>query len=150
MFTRIMVGIDDGFATGNVLTSAIAMAQKFGARLALCHALDDTLLAQQFARVALPDGMASVEASLQSTAMTFLDQAAALVREAGVEVDVRVIESKRENSAELLVRAALEWQADLLIVGAQAHGSVARWFAGGVGEKLAGTSPISLLLVRRT
>ncbi len=148
MFTRIMVGIDDSFATGNVLSSAIEMALKFGAKLALCHALDDTPLAQQFARVALPAGVAPVEASLRATAMEFLDQAAEKAREAGVEVEIQVIESEHDDAAELLARAASAWRADLLVVGAKAHGSMTRFFAGGMGGKLVGIAPTALLVVR--
>ena len=148
MYTRIMVGIDDGFAAGKVLSSAIEMALRFGAKLALCHALDDTPLAQQFARVALPEGLAPVEASLRATAMEFLDRAAAQAREAGLEVDIQVIESEHEDAAELLARAATAWQADLLVVGAQAQGSMARLFAGGIGGKLVGIAPSALLVVR--
>ncbi len=150
MYARIMVGIDDSFAAGNVLTSAIELALKFQAKLALCHALDDTPLAQQFARVALPDGVASVEASLRATAMEFLERAAAQARQAGLEVEIQVVESERDNAAELLARAATAWQADLLVVGAHAHGSMTRLFASGVGEKLVGIAPSALLLVRNS
>ena len=50
MYQRIMVAIDSNFASGKVLDTGIEMARRFGAQLALCHALDDTILAQQFAR----------------------------------------------------------------------------------------------------
>ena len=60
MYARIMAGIDDQFATSTVFATALALARQFDAKLALCHALDQTPLAQHGARVALPDGVAPV------------------------------------------------------------------------------------------
>ena len=148
MYERIMVGIDDDTAANQVLPSAIALAAKFGARLALCHALDATPLAQSFARVALPDGVAPVEASLRATAMEFLEAAAAKVREASVLVEVIVVESECSHAADLLLKAASDWRADLLVVGGHKSSGVARLLVGGLAEQLASKSDISLLLVR--
>ena len=55
MYQRIMVAIGSNVATSPVLEAAIEMAGKFGARLALCHALDDTILSQKTAQVVFPD-----------------------------------------------------------------------------------------------
>lgn len=43
MYKRIMVAVDDAFATDNVLRAAIALATQSGARLAVCHALDGAI-----------------------------------------------------------------------------------------------------------
>ena len=148
MYARIMAGIDDQFATNKVFATAVQLARTLGSRLALCHALDETPLAQHAARAALPDGVAPIVASLRATALEFLDKAAAVAREAGVDVEVKVIESERESAAELLARAAEEWRADLLIVGASASHGVGRLLAENVATRLAAKAPTTLLLVR--
>ena len=148
MYKRIMVAIDDSFAMDQVLSSAIELANKFGAKLAHCHALDETPLAQHGARVALPDGVAPVEASLRAGAMEFLEKAADTVRAAGVEVEIRIVESEHEHTAELLAKAASDWHADLLVVGTHNRRGVARFFVGSVAEQLVGKASTSLLLVR--
>lgn len=148
MYKRIMVAIDSNFAAGKVLDAGVEMARNFGARLALCHALDDTILAQQFARVVFPDGVSPIEDSLRSGATEFLTQAADIARGKGVETEIRLVDSETEHVPELLVRAAAEWQADLLIVGMHASQAVERLLGGSVAEQLVRKAGISLLLVR--
>ena len=77
MYQRIMAAIDSNYANSNVLATAIEVAVKFQAQLALCHALDDTILAQKgVPQVVFPEGMRSIEASLRSSAQEFLMAAA--------------------------------------------------------------------------
>ena len=148
MYQRIMVAIDSNFAAGKGLDTGIEMARRFGARLALCHALDDTMLAQQFARVVLPDGITPIENFLRSGATEFLVQAADMARAKGIEAEIRLIDSETEHVPELLARDAVAWQADLLIVGMHASQGVGRLLGGSVAEQLARKAGVSLLLVR--
>ena len=148
MYQRIMAAIDSGFATSRVLEAGIQMARKFDARLALCHALDDTILAQKGARVALPDGVSPVEDFLYSGAREFMERAVATTREKGVEAEIRLLESEVDHVPEMLVRAATEWQADLLIVGSHGSYGLERFLGGTIAEQLVRKAGISLLLVR--
>ena len=148
MYQRIMVAIGSNVATSPVLEAAIEMACKFGARLALCHALDDTILSQKTAQVVFPDGIRPIEDSLRAGAEAFLNEAAELARQRGVEAEIRLVESESEHVPEMLVRAAAEWQAELLIVGARQSQSVGRLLGGSVAEQLARKAAVSLLLVR--
>lgn len=148
MYQRIMVAIGSNVLTSPVLESAIEMAGKFGARLALCHALDDTILSQKTAQVVFPDGVRAIEDSLRSGAEAFLSEAAAQARQRGVEAEIRLIESESEHVPEMLIRAAAEWQADLLVVGARQSQGVGRLLGGSVAEQLARKAAVSLLLVR--
>jgi len=148
MYQRIMAAIGSNFATSPVLEAAIQMAGKFGARLALCHALDDTILSQKTAQVVFPDGVSPIEDSLRSEAEAFLNDAAELARKSGVETDVRLVESESEHVPEMLARAASEWQADLLVVGARQSQGVGRLLGGSVAEHLTRKAVVSLLLVR--
>ena len=148
MYQRIMVAIGSNVATSPVLEAAIEMAGKFGARLALCHALDDTILSQKTAQVVFPDGVRPIEDSLCSGAEAFLNEVAELARQRGVEAEIRLVESESEHVPEMLVRAAAEWQAELLIVGARQSQSVGRLLGGSVAEQLARKAAVSLLLVK--
>ena len=148
MYQRIMVAIDDGFATGKVLETAIAMAQKFGAKLAICHALDERILSRHEPDVMLPSSFGQVRVNLRSGAHEFLDKAAEVAKNAGVEAEIRLIESDENQVAEMLANAASEWQADLLVVGSHGHRGVERFFVGSVGEQLSRKTRTSLLLVR--
>ena len=135
MYQRIMVAIDDSFATSKVLATAINLAQLSGARLAICHALDQTLFAQKMGEIMLSSSVTAIESTLRGEAQSFVDQAAELARGAGLCVDTRLIESEAKQVAEMLAEAASEWQADLLVVGS-------------VAERLVQKASSSLLLVR--
>ncbi len=148
MYQGIMAAIDSNFATSPVLEAAIQVAGKFGARLVLCHALDETILSQNTAQVVFPDGVRPIEDSLRSDAEAFLKDAAKLARQRGVETDIRLVESESENVPEMLTRAAKELQADMLVVGARQSQGVGRLLGGSVAEQLARKAAVSLLLVR--
>ena len=148
MYQRIMVAIDDSFATSSVLATAIEMARQSGARLSICHALDQTLFAQKMGEIMLSNSVAEIEKNLRGGAQTFVDQAADVARDAGVEVETRVIESEAKQVAEMLAEAAREWQADLLVVGSHGRRGIDRFFVGSVAERLVQKANTSLLLVR--
>ena len=148
MYRRIMVAIDGSDLPSPVLEAAMEMAERFEAKLALCHALDDTILAQQFARVALPDGVSPIEASLRDGARAFLEQAAKIAQERGIDTDIVLVDSESEHVPALLARAAADWQAELLVVGGHGSQGVGRLLGGSVAEQLARKGSVSLLLVR--
>jgi nucleotide-binding universal stress UspA family protein len=148
MYQRIMVAIDDSFATSNVLASAVSVASRFGARLLICHALDETIFAQRTAEIMLSGSVGQVERSLCSGAQAFLDEAAGVARAAGVEVETRLVESEVKQVAEMLADTALAWKTDLLVVGTHGRRGIERFFVGSVAERLVQKASTSLLLVR--
>ena len=148
MYKRIMVAIDDSFANGQTLPAAIELAALSGARLALCHALDQTLFAQRRAEALLSSSVSQAEQNLRSGAQEFLDQAAALARAAGVDVETRIIASEVKQVADMLAMAAVDWQADLLVVGTRSHRGLERFFVDSVGERLVQKVKTSLRVVR--
>ena len=148
MYTRIMAAIDDSFATSKVLDTAIEMAKKFGAKLAICHALDETIFAQGTAATWLSNSVSQVESTLRDSALVFVDEAAKVARAAGLEVEVRLVESEQAHVAEMLANATSEWQADLLVAGTHGRRGVDRFFVGSVAEQLVRKARTSLLLVR--
>jgi len=148
MYTRIMAAIDDSFATSKVLDAAIEMAQKFDAKLAICHALDVTIFAQGTAATWLSNGVSQIESSLRDSALVFVDEAAKVARAAGLDVEIKLVESEQTHVAEMLADASTEWQADLLVAGTHGRRGVDRFFVGSVAEQLVRKARTSLLLVR--
>lgn len=148
MYMRIMAAIDDSFATSKVLDTAIDVARKYGAKLAICHALDVTILAQGTAATWLSNGVSQVENALRHSALVFVDQAASVARAAGLDVEVKLVESEQAHVAEMLANAASEWQAGLLVAGTHGRHGVDRFFVGSVAEQLVRKARTSLLLVR--
>ena len=150
MYQRIMVAIDDSFATSSVLATAIEMAKLSGASLAICHAVDETLFAQRMGEIMLSNSVSAIENNLRGEAQSFLDQAAEVARAAGVAAETRLIASEAKQVADMLAEAASEWQADLLVVGSNGKRGLDRFFVGSVASRLVQKARTSLLLVRAT
>ncbi|MBS1227619.1 MAG: UspA domain protein [Proteobacteria bacterium] len=148
MYQRIMVAIDDSFATSRVLATAIEMAKLSGASLAICHAVDETLFAQKMGEIMLSHSVTAIESTLRGEAQAFLDQAAEVARGAGVAVETRLIASEAKQIADMLAEAAEKWQADLLVVGSNGKRGLDRFFVGSVASRLVQKARTSLLLVR--
>ena len=151
MYQRIMVAIDDSFATSNVLATAIEMAKQSGASLAICHAVDETLFAQRMGEIMLSNSVTAIENNLRGEAKAFLEQAAEVARTAGVAVETRLIASEAKQVADMLAEAAEKWHADLLVVGSNdGKRGLDRFFVGSVAGRLVQKARTSLLLVRAT
>ena len=148
MYQRIMVAIDDSFATSNVLATAIEMAKLSAASLAICHAVDETLFAQKMGEIMLSNSVSAIENNLRGEAKAFLEQAAEVARAAGVAVETRLIASEAKQVADMLAEAASEWRADLLVVGSHGKRGLDRFFVGSVAGRLVQKARTSLLLVR--
>lgn len=148
MYQRIMVAIDDSFATSRVLATAVEMARLSGASLAICHAADETLFAQKMGEIMLSNSVSTIENTLRGEAKAFLEQAAEVARDAGVAVETQLIASEAKQVADMLAEAAEKWHADLLVAGSNDQRGIDRFFVGSVASRLVQKARTSLLLVR--
>ena len=148
MYKRIMVAIDESFMTSRVLETAIELAKAAGARLAICHGVDETIFATRQMEMMLPNSVGKAEYRLRAGAQGFLGKAAETAQAAGVEVEIKLIESEVKHISDMLADAAEEWKADLIVVGTHGRRGMERYFVGSVAERLVRKAETSLLLVR--
>jgi len=148
MYKRIMVAVDESFMTNQVTQAAIELARSNQAQMAICHAIDETLLAQREVAMMLPNSVGKTEARLRLGAQGFLGRLLETARAAGIEAEIRLIESEEKHVSDMLIEAAGEWQADLLVVGSHGRRGIERFFVGSVAERLVRKAQTSLLLVR--
>ncbi len=148
MYKRIMVAVDESFMTSQVMEAAIELAKATGAQVAICHAIDETILAQREVAMMLPNSVGKTEARMRLGAEGFLDRLQQTVRSAGVEAEIKLVESEQKHVSDMLIDAAGEWQADLLVVGTHGRRGIERFFVGSVAERLVRKGQTSLLLVR--
>ncbi|MEF8698452.1 MAG: universal stress protein [Candidatus Accumulibacter sp. UW26] len=148
MYKRIMVAVDESFMTSKVMEAAVQLARSNGAQLAICHAIDETILAQREVAMMLPNSVGKTEARMRLGAQGFLGRLAETARAAGVEAEIRLVESEQKHVSDMLLDAASEWQADLLVVGTHGRRGIERFFIGSVAERLVRKGQTSLLLVR--
>ena len=148
MYERIMIAVDESFMTGQVMESAIELAKATGAQVAICHAIDETIFAQREVAMMLPNSVGKSEARLRLGAEGFLGRLLEVARAAGVKAEIKLVESEQKHVSDMLIDAAAEWQADLLVVGTHGRRGIERFFVGSVAERLVRKAQTSLLLVR--
>ena len=149
MYKRILVALDGGFMTDKVLAEAVALAKQNGAILAVCYALDETILPHvNAASMLATKDKDEVEADLRAAGEKFLAEQVAKAMQQGVSAEAKLVESELKHVSDMLVDVATEWQADLLVVGTHGRRGLERFFVGSVAERLVRKAATSLLLVR--
>ena len=143
MFDRILVPID-GSATSNAgLAEAIRLAQMTSGRLRLVHVLDE---------LAFTGGMevygAEVLKRLQEGGRKILAEGERAATAAGVSVETRLFEAFGDRLADLVAKDALEWHADLIVIGTHGRRGLRRAFLGSDAEQVARHAPVPVLLLR--
>ena len=83
---------------------------------------------------------------LRADRAALLDEAAARLRQPGLDVTTRLIEGR---AASVIVDTAREIGADLIIVGARGHGAIEEAFLGSVSAEVVDQAPCAVLVARR-
>jgi hypothetical protein len=106
MYKRIMVAVDESFMTSQVMEAAVELAKSTGAQMAICHAVDETILAQREVAMMLPNSVGKTEARMRLGAQGLLGRLAETARAAGIEVEIRLVESEQKHVSDMLIDAA--------------------------------------------
>ena len=82
---------------------------------------------------------------LRTDGAALLEQAAAPLRELGLEVTTRLIEGR---AASVIVDTARDIGADLVVLGARGHGAIEEAFLGSVSAEVVDQAPCAVLVAR--
>jgi nucleotide-binding universal stress UspA family protein len=77
-----------------------------------------------------------------------LTKALAQAQAAGCQAEVKLIESAERRLGDMIIGAATEWRADLIVMGTHGRRGFERFLVGSVAEHMVRISSTSLLLVR--
>jgi len=145
-YRRILLPFVDSPASWRALDEAVALARDCGATLELISVFEPAQHVSGFepARVALDDILPRARARVAAA----LSQASARAREAGVEVEQRVVEGAEcelpRHVADLVARSG----ADLVVIGTHGRRGVERALLGSVAEAILRLSPVPVLMLR--
>jgi nucleotide-binding universal stress UspA family protein len=148
MYTRILVAIDDSPTAQKALDEAIRLASALGASLCIAHAADEGPLAQHGMGIGTYIDIEKVKGEIRDDSNQLLDQAVAKAAAAGCQAERLLVESTERRVAEMINDAALQWGADLIVVGTHGRRGFERLLVGSVAENLVRISSTSLVLVR--
>jgi nucleotide-binding universal stress UspA family protein len=77
-----------------------------------------------------------------------LARAEAKVRKRGIEVDTVLLETVGRRVADLIIKQAKKWRADLIVLGAHGRRGLSRVVMGSDAELVLRKTPLPVLLVR--
>jgi nucleotide-binding universal stress UspA family protein len=138
-FENIVVGIDDSEPSGAAIEAVFDLPAEDRQQLAFYSV---ALGADIF--TGLADTYAA-NLELRQQAQRVVDRALASARARGVTAEGRVVDGR---PAELLIAAAQERQADLIVLGSHGRRGLERFFLGSVAEGVVRTAPVPVLVVR--
>ena len=139
---NIVVPVDFSRNSLRALDEAIALARRFGARLHLLHSSAVPMRGVMPYEVAVPDG---VWEGIREAAEARLEELREKAVAEGLEVSTEV---SPELPAEAIVAAALQREAELIVIGTRGHTGLKHALLGSVAERTARTAPCSVLTVK--
>jgi len=145
MYQRILVPIDGSATSGRALQEAIKVATG-KARLRLVYVIEETypLDAESIAFI----DYAALQEALRKTGERALAQAAEKVHKSGVTAETALLEAKGERAAKVIDGEALNWPADLIVIGTHGRSGLSRLLLGSVAEGVVRGASVPVLLVR--
>jgi nucleotide-binding universal stress UspA family protein len=150
MFRRILVPIDGSSTSNRGLEEAIGLAKDQKARICLLHVIDELIVPTG------PDGMMYMPPSyldeyirsLRSGGKKLLARAEAKVRKRGIAVETVLRETLGHPVADLIIKQAKRWRADVIVLGTHGRRGVSRLVMGSDAELVVRETPVPVLLVR--
>jgi nucleotide-binding universal stress UspA family protein len=142
MYKRILVPVDGSETAARALGAALQLAREGGGRVRLLHVLDELAYLTGF----------EVGGDLLGLARDYgartLQDAMAAATAADVPADTRLVETRGERLGDVVAAQALEWEADLVVVGTHGRRGVGRVLLGSGAEQVIRRAPVPVLAVR--
>jgi len=144
MYKRILVAFDESAIARRALREALRFATEDQASLRVVHVVDVMLVTtgevffdfEAYRRQCLEAGQ------------HVLDMAAAMAREAGVEVETVLLEVEGSRFSNAIIEEANRSSAELIVLGSHGRGALAHLLLGSVAERVLRHAPVPVLLVR--
>lgn len=142
-FQRILMATDFSEASLPAWKRALAMARENRAALLVVHAYEPPNVVQ--AAAVAPGVYEEWDQNVRASASKKLDLLVNEAQKAGVDA-TRIVEAG--NADESIVKAAEDYEADLIIMGTHGRKGVSRIFLGSVASRVIATAPCAVLTVR--
>lgn len=148
MYQRILVPFDGSPTSTRGLDEAVRLARLTGARLRLLHVVNELVYATGFEGYV---GYAGDTITLMKEGGDkILAEGVARTEGAGLTVDTVLVENFSQRLCDVVIEQALDWQADLIVIGTHGRRGVQRLLLGSDAELILRTAPVPVLLVRGT
>lgn len=146
MYKRILVPIDGSRTSTFGFDEAIGLAKQQDADLCVLHVLDNRVLMHSVGIG--PAGVGRLVESLRSSGKQLLARAETKARKHQVPVKTVLIENNVRSVADVIVKQARKWRADLIVIGTHGRRGVSRLVMGSDAEGVVRETTVPVLLVR--
>lgn len=143
MYQKILVPIDGSDTARLGLREDIKLAKSSGARIRLICTVDELPAVSPPAEAASD----AVLAQLRSAGESILQEGATAVRDAGVQVDSKLVEAMGGEAGAHIVQESQAWHPDLIVCGTHGRRGIRRAVMGSAAEYVLRRSAIPVLLV---
>jgi len=145
MYQRILVPINGSSTSARALQEAIKLAQG-KAQLRLVYVLEEILplAAEGFDY----SNSAALQETARKAAEDTLAQAADKVRKSGATVETALIDELGQGVIDSINNEALNWSADLIVIGTHGRTGLTRLLLGSIAEGVVREAAMPVLLIR--
>ena len=145
MYKKILVPVDGSASSSRGLDEAINLAKESGASLCLVHAVNE-----YFMDIGFGTGVITPEliATLREGGAAVLNSAASKARERGLKPETVLLDRLATPVAELILKQAKDWSADLIVMGTHGRRGLSRLAMGSDAEMVVREATVPVLLVR--
>jgi nucleotide-binding universal stress UspA family protein len=144
-YKRILVPIDGSRTSMAGLKEALRFAKGQKAKLRLVYVVDERTI---FATADPGLNIEPVIESLRRGGRKILDKALKATAARGVRAESELIDNAVARVADVLLKRARRWRADLIVMGTHGRRGVNRMLLGSDAELVVRNSPVPVLLVR--
>jgi len=145
MYQRILVPVDGSHTSTLGLQEAIRIAIDQRARLKLISVIDGLIIAQNFEGMINAKNMIDF---LREASKKAIGNALALIKKHDLKAEASTFETVGDRVAEVIVREAKKWKADLIVMGTHGRRGFNRLVLGSDAEGVLRSSPVPVLMVR--
>ena len=147
MYKRILVPTDGSDTSEAGLREACKLAQTQGdTQIRVVHVLDElfTVLPELY-------GVAydTITEAVRKSGASLLAHNEIVGREYGLTVETQLIDAMGGAAGELVIKAAKEWPADLIVCGTHGRRGLRRILMGSDAEYIVRHAPVPILLIRK-
>jgi nucleotide-binding universal stress UspA family protein len=139
-FQKVLIAVDEDPIAAHAAEVGMELAHSLHAQVALTYVIDPALILGPEAGIAADE---LITAARQDAARLVADFRARLQADAHALAFVPV-----GSPASEIVKAAKEWQADLIVIGSHGRRGVTRALVGSVAEGIVRHAPCPVLVVR--
>jgi nucleotide-binding universal stress UspA family protein len=144
MYKRILVPVDGSATSTAGLQQALRFARDQKAKLRIIHIVDEAVLAEY----------SGVGGNAEELIQTMIDDGKKTLRDAmklakqrGIKAESIMYEKLLCPLADLILKEAKKWRADVIVMGTHARSGVKRFFLGSEAEAIVRASRLPVLLI---